>query len=73
MKNKMAYTPATGKSMVVMIEAVFPIDEDNILETVEDSLDVLRGIGFAEIVGKELIEEDFDEASSILHSRKLDI
>ena len=60
------FTPATGKSIHVMIEAIFPIDD---VHEIEDALDNLRQYGSAVVTKREFIAEDFDTACKILDQR----
>ena len=62
------FTPATGKSIHVVIEAVFPLDSTR---EMEDVLDNLRQYGSAVVTHREFIAEDFDTACKILDQRDI--
>lgn len=64
------YTPATGKCVVVTIEAVFTVDEDR-GTAVDNALTELKGCGAAEVVSVKLIGDLFSEASLILNKRRV--
>jgi len=60
------FTPATGKSIHITIEAVFPLEDVRDMESV---LEQLQQYGSAVVTKKQFIAETFDEACRILDQK----
>ena len=65
---KLDFTPATGKSIHVTLEAVFPLEDVRDMESV---LEQLRQYGSAVVTKKQFIAESFEEACHILDQREV--
>ena len=68
----MEYTPTEARTRLVVIEAVFPLDESEYAEAVSKALEELRCFGGAAIVESKAIVQSFDDACKILNSRERD-
>ena len=66
-EKKPDFTPATGKSIHVTIEAVFPIGE---VRDMQDVLEQLRCYGSAVVTKRQFVAESFDDACKILDQRE---
>ena len=66
--RKRDFTPAKANTIHVTIEAVYALDN---CREMEDTLEQLRQYGYAVVVRKQAIGEDFDEACRILERRAL--
>lgn len=66
--KKPEFTPATGRTILVKIEAVFDIKDSS---EMEDVLEQLQQYGAAHVMEKLFIAEDFETASKILEKRAI--
>jgi hypothetical protein len=68
------FTPGTAQCVVVTIRAVFDlsnfVENDGDASVVDDALERLRQYGAAEIIERMPVIENFEKASTILHTQK---